>query len=314
MLKSVAHAEELDLHVQLDIPKLVIHDAEEQEGEEVSFDDIVYHPIKSSTKKTSPKPPSSEEFVCKEACCAKFCRDFKCRSEYDRHAESTHHKTAVIFGAALRTHVSSSDALDAEEEAIRGLVCNAEACPDYDQRFPSLNTYLNHMTKPQHQDGAEPDVRAALVEAVDKADLKLTCRKAGCPKQGTTFLTVCGYRLHLGSRSHAEAQEPSTPLMPTSSMVAEGGASFTTPLFSPITPSVTVGQSSPSSPSVGRDSAGVRKGRKRKSVLPRFGTSRQRDEELARRNEELEARVKKLEDELAGVRPLLESVKMMGFN
>lgn len=296
-------------------PKLAtVVQSENMEDEEVSFQDIIYTDSRTkakSGKNVQSKEPS-DEYVCKEACCGKIEKDFKCKSEWGRHAEATHHKTAVILGTALRAHLPPGDALDEEQAAIKGLICNALECPAYDQRFPTLNTYFTHLTKPEHLAGAEENVRMALVEGIEKADLNLVCKKAACPKHGQTFSSICGYKLHLASRPHMGAHEPDTPyLAPQDSFGLREG--FTNSLFSPITPAATFTQASPLSPSVGRDRKQAQENSFKKVTLHRSGTSKKREEELMERNSELEARVKRLEEELAEVRPLFDMVKQMGL-
>ncbi|KAI5458522.1 hypothetical protein BGZ63DRAFT_466245 [Mariannaea sp. PMI_226] len=279
---------------------------------EISFEDIVYadssRPRTRSLTKAKQTPRKSDQYVCKEPCCRKHRHDYKCKSEWDRHVEALNHRSAVIFGECLRNHLTEGEVLDAEQDAIRGFWCNSKGCADFDLRFSSIKGFFNHLSQPEHLDVTDEKVKEALLEALDKTDFNLKCKQLGCPRYGYAFSSTCSFNLHLASKRHREAQEMATST-PTTELVETPG-SYTASFLSPMTPSEMANVISPSSPSAGRDQT---QGNALKKILRRPSVGKRREDELLKRNTELEARVQKLEEELSEIRSVLDLVKGLGL-
>ncbi|KAL7929898.1 hypothetical protein V8C35DRAFT_331028 [Trichoderma chlorosporum] len=158
---------------------------------------------------TTDECPSEEEGqVCLEPACGKFQRVFHTESEFARHKESHNHVNAIKYSEALRESGKSITEIMNEEEAAREFRCTAEGCPYFGQKLKTSQSFHRHIQTTQHLNPTKPcpsnpaspttDIRMKL----GKLRLKPSCDEPECPKYEHRFSGTKTFEKHLQSVVH----------------------------------------------------------------------------------------------------------------
>ncbi|KAF4983430.1 hypothetical protein FZEAL_1159 [Fusarium zealandicum] len=284
----------------------------------------------ANSTNTQPKSVATDLYVCHEPCCRRFGTDYKCKSEYDRHSEAPFHLSAVDINITLLAKMQPSPALIAEQESIRNLRCSATRCPMYGRIFSTAKGFFGHLSKDEHRKNWAVTLAHAVSEdrqttpemddvEYDENKQEWTCLKWGCPRFGYVFTHASNITRHVRGMKHVLAGQD------RGTHIAKKTPSFTTPksatqdpFITPIDMSTVIVNATPLSPSAGRglsvnrcSTATPRKSlptsakRTTPRKTPKAPTAsmavQKRQDDLERRNAELEQRVKILEEKLEKV-------------
>ncbi|KAM5356497.1 hypothetical protein ACJ41O_003143 [Fusarium nematophilum] len=268
---------------------------------------------------TTPSLVASDIFTCNEPCCRRFGQDFHCKSELARHTALSFHRQAAAVNKILLTNFPPGPALEAEQQAMRDLRCNAPGCLGFEDVYLSTKGFFGHLSQPEHRQGWSVDLGDALdeEEMEDMESLGMEffqgrkggkCVKAGCRSFGRHFASSDSMRQHTKSKAHTSAGEDGgTPSTQNASPFATPGPAYSKSLLSPIEiPDATM-VVSPESPSAGRGPPTAWKSPTPRGTIKISRSSlskpelQKRQDELERRNRELEERVKRLEEQLEKV-------------
>ncbi|KAF4971044.1 hypothetical protein FSARC_2057 [Fusarium sarcochroum] len=156
--------------------------------------------------------------ICDEPCCRHFGTDYKCKSEYIRHADTSFHQLAANWNKILASNISSALAIEAEQQAIRALRCTSPHCSMFGQVLKTPKVFYKHLSEDEHREGwsvkfEDEDLNYKL----DKVDFpgiefyaggrKGICVNEKCPKFGARFDSYHGMKLHSRSFGHAMTEE-----------------------------------------------------------------------------------------------------------
>ncbi|KAF7557843.1 hypothetical protein G7046_g5962 [Stylonectria norvegica] len=149
------------------------------------------------------------DYICREACCDRFGTDFRCKSEFQRHANIGKHILATKIGKVLERKASKGD-LEAEQEAIRNLRCNGEECADYGKVFSTYKSYVHHIGKIQHRTGHFIDLGNLATSATEHRETvevteDMRCTELWCPRYGDSFRNAYNFKTHVESAAHVKA-------------------------------------------------------------------------------------------------------------
>ncbi|EEU41900.1 uncharacterized protein NECHADRAFT_21043, partial [Fusarium vanettenii 77-13-4] len=160
---------------------------------------------------------TSDIFACREPCCQRYGFNFRCISEYNRHANVSYHMSAAKLNQALVDSMQPGPALAAEQEAIRNLRCNAPGCLSYEGTFSGFQGFFSHITGAEHRqawtvvsgtcflDEHESPTLPGIV--FDAGGASGECANKNCPKYGTFFNSFWKLKQHAHSFAHATTEE-----------------------------------------------------------------------------------------------------------
>ncbi|RSM08658.1 hypothetical protein CEP52_004562 [Fusarium oligoseptatum] len=193
------------------------NDAESEEILDALGNTDVIAPSQDQQDHNSPSQlVGSDIFVCHEPCCHRYGFNFRCKSEYSRHADAPSHIAAADIGKTLLENMQPGSALVAEREAIRNRRCNAPGCFSFGETFSTAKSFFNHIDKLEHRKAWM--VTSSIVLDEQGEDLALpgmsidahgigTCVNERCPKVSATFNTPQKMKQHARSFGHATTEE-----------------------------------------------------------------------------------------------------------
>ncbi|RSL61545.1 hypothetical protein CEP53_005079 [Fusarium sp. AF-6] len=193
------------------------NDAESEEILDALGNTDVVAPNQDQQDHNSPSPlVGSDIFVCHEPCCHRYGFNFRCKSEYSRHAGAPSHIAAADIDKTLLENMQPGLALAAEREAIRNRRCNAPCCFSFGETFSTAKSFFSHISKLEHRKAWM--VTSSIVLDEQGEDLALpgmsidahgigTCMNERCPKVGATFNTPQRMKQHARSFGHATTEE-----------------------------------------------------------------------------------------------------------
>lgn len=252
------------------------------------------------------KEPAFEDFVCREECCRRFGDDFKCISEYARHAVTVGHIFARAVKVKLESHDASELVLEGEMEAMRDYRCNAPKCKDFGRTWHYAQGYLTHLDSKPHRQaqvfdlGSVSDMISENSVAVDE---NLQCDQEGCLKYGMAFANKWNWRQHLVSVAHLQAKTNGS-CRPTKLAMSTPLSQRRHHIISPIRVEIDSLPTplTPSSPSFGRGRQHPKKTPQRaqrsRQQTPISDSTERRLAALEKENKELRLRLDYLEEEL----------------
>lgn len=188
--------------VQITAPKVTSSPSEH--NEDIVLDD-------AASVESAESSSTAVDFVCRVSCCHWLGRDFKCKSEWARHAGTHGHVSAAKLSKELEDQGLVGDELEAQQNAIRDFRCTAPHCPLHGQVFANSQSYSRHITTAVHCGTNDVAVETSSKKMdTNKKELR-QCAVHGCPKYGYMFKTNAVYRKHTISGAHvaAERQEGS---------------------------------------------------------------------------------------------------------
>ncbi|KAJ4329062.1 hypothetical protein N0V84_000414 [Fusarium piperis] len=160
---------------------------------------------------------TSDIFICGEPCCHRYGFNFRCKSEYTRHAEAPSHISAANINKTLLESMQPGPALAAEQEAIQSRRCNAPDCTSFGDTFSSAKSFFSHVGKLEHRKAWAPTSGTLLDTeeeslalpgmSIDAGGTSGTCMNERCPKFGATFNTPGKMKRHAHSFAHATTEE-----------------------------------------------------------------------------------------------------------
>ncbi|KAF9767949.1 hypothetical protein IL306_014816 [Fusarium sp. DS 682] len=98
-------------------------------------------------------PASSEPYICNEPCCRHYRTDYKCKSEFIRHADTYAHQFAANLNKVLLSSIPTASALRAEQEALRSFRCTSPHCLKLGTVFNNAKAFFHHLRDDGHRDG-----------------------------------------------------------------------------------------------------------------------------------------------------------------
>ncbi|SCO81101.1 uncharacterized protein FRV6_05314 [Fusarium oxysporum] len=98
-------------------------------------------------------PFASDGNICNEPCCRHYGTDYKCKSEFNRHADTGAHRTAANLSKVLLSSIPTASALQAEQEGLRSFRCTSRSCHRHGEVFSTAKAFFNHLKDDEHRDG-----------------------------------------------------------------------------------------------------------------------------------------------------------------
>ncbi|KAM0244151.1 hypothetical protein ACHAP5_006535 [Fusarium lateritium] len=159
-----------------------------------------------------------DENICHEPCCRHYGTDYKCISEYIRHADTGIHQLALTLNKLIVASIPTGPALYAEQKAARELRCISPHCLMFDQVFKAPQSFYKHLSEGSHRQGWPVDLgNAELDYKSDKDTLpgiefsaggrKGRCVNDKCPRYGMKFDSYGDMKQHSRSFGHALTEE-----------------------------------------------------------------------------------------------------------
>ncbi|TXC07078.1 hypothetical protein FocTR4_00003944 [Fusarium oxysporum f. sp. cubense] len=126
-------------------------------GDTANDNDSVFTPSLNSSHQTAEDdvfgPFASDGNICNEPCCRHYGTDYKCKSEFNRHADTGAHRTAANLSNVLLSSIPTASALQAEQEGLRSFRCNSRSCHRHGEVFSTAKAFFNHLKDDEHRDG-----------------------------------------------------------------------------------------------------------------------------------------------------------------
>lgn len=222
-----------------------------------------------------------------EPCCHRYKKYFNKYSEYHRHVVSQTHVCAQAAGLKLFLGDYTDEEFEKKRQALREWRCDKEGCPEFGRTLSSSDSFHSHFLSLGHQrpTHAAEDREAKRLEKKLKRETryKKVCTVQGCRQFQHTFSTARGYRYHEQSAEHIRAL--SVPQFQDAAQQTSEGPEQAIPWvgFAPMTPTTGRGSALPDGPST-----------------PAPQSAGWNEASLQRRNEELEERVRLLEQKVSG--------------
>ncbi|KAF5658260.1 hypothetical protein FHETE_9985 [Fusarium heterosporum] len=156
--------------------------------------------------------------ICHEPCCRHHDTDFKCISEYMRHADTAIHRLASKVNKCIISSVPTGLALQAEQQAVRELRCISPHCLMFGQVFKTARAFYKHVSEQAHRDGWSVDLNDQDFEYNSDRDAlpgiefsaggrKGRCVNDKCPRYGMNFDSYGAMKQHSRSFGHALTEE-----------------------------------------------------------------------------------------------------------
>ncbi|KAL2670699.1 hypothetical protein Neosp_014497 [[Neocosmospora] mangrovei] len=193
-------------------------DAESEEIIDALGDTDVVVPSQDQQDGNSPSQlVTSDIFACHEPCCQRYGFNFRCISEYNRHANVSYHISAARLNQALVDSMQPGPALAEEQEAMRNLKCNAPGCLEYGGTFSGFQGFFSHITGEEHRQAWTVVSEACFLDehesptlpgiVFDAGGASGECANKNCPKYGTFFNSFSKLKQHAHSFAHATTEE-----------------------------------------------------------------------------------------------------------
>ncbi|CAG7565248.1 unnamed protein product [Fusarium equiseti] len=159
----------------------------------------------------------SSDYFCDEPCCHRYLKDYKCKSELNRHADTGAHQIAANLNRVLLRNTLAEDVC-AEQEAMRALQCNWSDCELFGKDFKNARAFYRHLQEDHHRNGWELPLQDEDFEynsgpesfpgiALYVGDHMGMCINEKCPRVGLKFDTYTAMRQHSRSFGHALTEE-----------------------------------------------------------------------------------------------------------
>ncbi|KAM0354226.1 hypothetical protein ACHAPU_001266 [Fusarium lateritium] len=153
-------------------------------------------------------------YICHEPCCRHHGTDFKCISEYMRHADTAIHRLASKLNKCIISSIPTGLALQAEQQAVRELRCISPHCLMFGQVFKTARAFYKHLSEQAHREGWFVDVDDQDFEYDSDRDTlpgiefsaggdKGRCVNDKCPRYGMKFDSYGAMKQHSRSFGHA---------------------------------------------------------------------------------------------------------------
>jgi hypothetical protein len=158
------------------------------------------------------------ENICHEPCCRHYGTDYKCISEYIRHADTGIHQLAVTLNKCIVASISTGPALYAEQKAVRELRCISPPCLMFYQIFKTARSFYKHLSEGSHRQGWPINLGDAELDYNSDKDTlpgiefsaggrKGRCINDKCPRYGMNFDSYGDMKQHTRSFGHALTEE-----------------------------------------------------------------------------------------------------------
>ncbi|KAI7758447.1 hypothetical protein LZL87_006838 [Fusarium oxysporum] len=163
-------------------------------------------------------PFASDGNICNEPCCRHYGTDYKCKSEFNRHADTGGHRTAANLNKVLLSNIPIASALQAEQEGLRSFRCTSRRCHRHGEVFSTAKAFFNHLKDDEHRDGwyvkfdgddldyrSDRDVLPGI--QFYAGDKKGRCVNEKCPRFRFQFDSYGAMKQHSRSLGHVRAEE-----------------------------------------------------------------------------------------------------------
>ncbi|CVK97051.1 uncharacterized protein FMAN_11288 [Fusarium mangiferae] len=163
-------------------------------------------------------PFESDGNICNEPCCRHYGTDYKCKSEFNRHADTGAHQTAANLNKVLLSGIPTTSALQAEQEGLRSFRCTSRRCHRHGEVFSTAKSFFNHLKDEEHRDGwyvkfddddlnysSDRDVLPGI--QFYAGGKKGRCVNEKCPRFRFQFDSYAAMKQHSRSLGHARAEE-----------------------------------------------------------------------------------------------------------
>ncbi|KAG4267078.1 hypothetical protein FPRO04_04690 [Fusarium proliferatum] len=190
--------------------------------ETVDDNDSVFTPSLNSGHQSAEDdvfgPFESDGNICNEPCCRHYGTDYKCKSEFNRHADTGAHRTASNLNKVLLSGIPTTSALLAEQEGLRSFRCTSRRCHRHGEVFSTAKSFFNHLKDEEHRDGwyvkfddddlnysSDRDVLPGI--QFYAGGKKGRCVNEKCPRFRFQFDSYAAMKQHSRSLGHARAEE-----------------------------------------------------------------------------------------------------------
>ncbi|RFU80653.1 hypothetical protein TARUN_1538 [Trichoderma arundinaceum] len=154
---------------------------------------------------------SSEEegHMCPEPSCRRYQQVFYSEGEFSRHTESHGHVQAIKYSETLRESGKVVADIMIEQEAAREFRCTAEGCPYFGEKLKTSQSFYHHIQTTQHlhlSSDIIADPTSPTAEIRQKFNqLNLLCDEPECPKYEHQFSNRVNLTKHTKSVVHLKA-------------------------------------------------------------------------------------------------------------
>ncbi|KAM0249349.1 hypothetical protein ACHAQJ_009110 [Trichoderma viride] len=171
----------------------------------VNYAEIIHILDEETTSQSS----DEEEYLCLEPSCRRYQQAFYTESEFGRHKESHGHVHAIKYSETLRESGKSVADIMTEQEAAREFRCTAEGCLYFGEKLKNSQSYYHHINTAQH---VNPRSSSAFNPTSPTAEisrqfsqLNLCCDEPECSRYEHRFMSRVNLTKHLKSIPHLKA-------------------------------------------------------------------------------------------------------------
>jgi hypothetical protein len=161
------------------------------------------------SEETTSESSEEEEYLCPEPSCRRYQQAFHSEVEYARHKESHGHVHAIRYSEALRESGKSVADITTEQEAAREFRCTAEGCSYFGEKLKSSQSFYRHINTAQHLDSPHSSVSDPTSPTAEirqqLSQLHLSCDEPECPKYEHRFVSRANLTKHFKSIPHLKA-------------------------------------------------------------------------------------------------------------
>ncbi|KAL7788929.1 hypothetical protein V8C37DRAFT_418214 [Trichoderma ceciliae] len=147
-----------------------------------------------------------EEYLCPEPACRRYQQAFYSESEFNRHKESHGHVQAIGYSESLRNSGKSVADITTEQEAAREFRCTAERCRYFGEKLKTSQSFYKHINTTQHlnppNDSASNPASPTAEIRLKFSQLNISCDEPECPKCEHRFSSLRNYTKHVQSAVH----------------------------------------------------------------------------------------------------------------
>ncbi|KAF5572073.1 hypothetical protein FPANT_13361 [Fusarium pseudoanthophilum] len=163
-------------------------------------------------------PFAADGNICNEPCCRHYGTDYKCKSEFNRHADTGAHRIAANLNRVLLSSVPTVSALQAEQEGLRSFRCTSRLCHRHGEVFSTAKSFFNHLKDDEHRDGWSVKFDDENLDYSSDRDVlpgiqfyaggkKGRCVNEKCPRFRFQFDSYGAMKQHSRSLGHVRAEE-----------------------------------------------------------------------------------------------------------
>ncbi|PNP84712.1 hypothetical protein FNYG_01806 [Fusarium nygamai] len=163
-------------------------------------------------------PFTADGNICNEPCCRHYGTDYKCKSEFNRHADTGAHRIAANLNRVLLSSVPTASALQAEQEGLRSFRCTSRLCHRHGEVFSTAKSFFNHLKDDEHRDGWYVKFDDENLDYSSDRDVlpgiqfyaggkKGRCVNEKCPRFRFQFDSYGAMKQHSRSLGHVRAEE-----------------------------------------------------------------------------------------------------------